>query len=154
MLVEVIAMMPAVDASLCPNCHKRPADTPLEYDELVALDYRTRSRSRVRREISWNQTTARGTIKLCRECAAAYARSLSLRQIGHRFTNIGMALIAGGFVLYFAAVWLVSDLSHSPAQLIPLAPAAIGLVSLVVGLGMELSGRTIKRSATRFLANR
>lgn len=147
-------MVPTVDGSLCPNCHKRPADTLLEYDELIALNISGRYIGRGRRQTSWSQTVARGKVTLCRECAAAYARSLSLRQIGHRFTNIGMALIAIGFVLYFAAVILNTDLHLSPAQLIPLAPAAIGLVSLMIGLGMELSGRTLRRSATRFLANR
>jgi uncharacterized protein YjeT (DUF2065 family) len=89
---------------------------------------------------------------LCRDCAAAYARAVSLRQTGHRFTNIGMALIAVGIVLYFAAVWAISSLSGSPLQLLPLVPAAIGLVSLLAGFGMELAGRAAKRGATRFLA--
>jgi hypothetical protein len=147
-------MYPSADASLCPNCHKRPADTLLEYDEVIAFDYQARSWTRRRRQISWSQTSVSGKVMLCRECAAAYARSVALRRIGHRFTNIGMALIGVGFVTYFAAVLLNTDLHLSPAQLIPLAPAVIGLVSLVVGLGIELSGRMIRHSATRFLANR
>ena len=145
-------MQSTYDSSMCPNCRQRPAEVPVEYDELLASDYQARAWSRRKRQISWSQTSASGKVTLCRDCAAAYARSISLRQTGRRFTNIGMALVAVGFVAYFAAVWAIAGLSGSPLQLLPLAPAAIGLLSLLAGLGMELAGRAVKRGATRFLA--
>jgi hypothetical protein len=145
-------MQSTYDSSMCPNCGQRPAEVVVEYDELLALEYRTRSWSRMRRQVSWSQTSASGNVTLCRDCAAAYERSVLLRQTGRRFTDIGMALIAVGVVAYFAAVWAISSLSGSPLQLLPLAPAAIGLVSLVAGLGMELAARPAKRGATRFVA--
>ena len=147
-------MQSTYDSSMCPNCRQRPAEVLVEYDELLALDYRTRSWSRRQRQISWSQTSASGKVTLCRDCAGTYARSVSLRQTGRRFTNVGMALIAVGVVLYFAAVWTISGLSGSPLQLLPLAPAVIGVVALLAGFGMELAGRAAKRSSTRFLAAR
>ncbi|HEV2459363.1 MAG TPA: hypothetical protein VGS80_13465 [Ktedonobacterales bacterium] len=145
-------MQSTYDSSMCPNCRQRPAEVLVEYDELLASDYRTRSWSRMRRQISWSQTAASGKVTLCRDCAAGYARSVSLRQTGRRFTNIGMARVAVGVVAYFAAVWAISSLSGSPLQLLPLAPAAIGLMSLLAGFGIELAVRAAKRGATRFLA--
>jgi uncharacterized protein YjeT (DUF2065 family) len=152
--VKETAMQSTYDSSMCPNCRQRPAEVLVDYDELLALDYRTRTWGARQRQVSWSQTSASGKVLLCRDCAAAYARSTSLRQTGRRFTNIGMALIAIGVVLYFAAVWAIAGLSGSPLQLVPLAPAAIGLVSLLAGFGLEFIGRAAKRSATRFLVAR
>jgi hypothetical protein len=59
----------------CPNCHTRPADTLVHYDELVKRSYQRTSRQSTRGRVtvrSYSSTSDRGDATLCSVCAARY----------------------------------------------------------------------------------
>lgn len=152
-------MQPAASASnsatttgsLCPNCTSHPADTPIDYDETLFADFRATKVSRRRSAYSSRSISAYGTATLCATCAAAYRRTVTLRANGRRLENVGLVIGLAAGVLYLFLSVLGGDARMGMAGLIIAGVVAIGVLILLTGVGMDIVGRVMRRSAARFV---
>lgn len=137
--------------SKCPNCQVRPADTDVEYDEVLSANFRSVASSRGRRARSFNTITTYGRTRLCSGCAADYRRVVQLRTSGQRIANYGFVGIAVGAILFVIGAATVPGWTTSAAFLF-LAPAmALALLVVVAGSILVFAALARRRSATRFI---
>ncbi len=152
-------MQPAASASnsatttgsLCPNCTSHLADTPITYDETLFAEFRAASMSRRRRGYSSRSITAYGKTTLCSRCAAAYHRNVALRANGRRLANIGLVVMLVAGVLSLFLSFLSGDARTGIAGLSSAGVVTIGVLTLLTGVGMNIVGRVMRRSAARFV---
>src|SRR5262249_18864614 len=86
----------------CPNCHARPADTLVHYDELVNRRYQRTSRQSARGRMtvrSYSSVSDRGDATLCSVCAARYTRMVKMRELGLTLANRGFLALLGCMLL-------------------------------------------------------
>jgi|SRR5579871_772382 hypothetical protein len=140
--------VPEVLPGLCPNCAERVADTTVDYYEVVDLSMSKKGGIR-----SWRKTWTSGKIRLCRQCADQYNRSVELRKSGRRLINWSFGLIIGGALLFLILFSDVPALNHGIGALIAALPVLLGFVMLVVSIVQQVIGNALRRSSTRFIAN-
>lgn len=136
--------------SLCPNCKTHPADTEVQYDELVASRFARTSYGYNYGHRSFGSVSQRGSATLCPACAATFERMTRLRTLGASIGNRGfLALFAS--VVFLAVAVGGFRLSQGMGLYIASAPLAISAVVVLVGSVLALASRVIRPSATRFL---
>ena len=147
--------------TLCPNCHERIPDTTVSYEEAMfskmqasedTTDVEMRARHygpRLERR-SQSSVVRSGTVTLCSTCAMRYQRCVRLRTVGIRVMNVGaIGMIV--FALIYAVI-LPARAQASGAGLAIGALVGLGALTVAVGAVMYISGRAMRRSATRFIS--
>lgn len=138
----------AVVGSLCANCKTRPADTSISYEETLFAETRVVRATRRRNQYSSRALTRYGTATLCAGCAAAYRRCVALRANGRRLANIGFIVM---FVAALIFLLLPNETRIGALGVIVAGVVAVGILVLLTGLGMNIAGRVMRRSAARFV---
>lgn len=133
---------------LCRLCETRPADTKVYYDEVLDSQTTRTALTRRRSRYSTRALTSYGDMMICSSCAGRYERSVGVRKQGRRLMNGGILLMIIG-VLLFAVT--LGSVQGSFMELVTAAPVVIGIVLLVVGLGLSVTGNRLKQPMTRYL---
>lgn len=152
-----------VAGMLCPNCQERIADTRVYYDEALFSEMRETGvgsvglradriavvRAEASTSLSQQRVESDGTVMLCAQCAAAYRRSVKLRVVGRRLMNVGVVVMVASAIVY--GLFLSGSAQQGLVGLVVAILIGIGAAILAVGAVMYLSGRMLRRSATRFV---
>jgi hypothetical protein len=133
--------------SKCPNCQVRPADSDVEYDEVLSANFRSEASSRGRRARSFSSLTTYGHTRLCARCAADYRRVVWLRTTSRRIANYGFVGFVVGAIIFGIGAAAVPGWSTSVVVLI----LALALVAVLAGSILVFAALARRRSATRFI---
>lgn len=145
-------MTAAAYGEKCPNCEERPADTATYYDEVTSFTFRSGGGFRGRYR-SYSKSSKYGNIWLCEPCAAAYKRSVKLRQRGTKLANIGFVALLVSSLLFLVLYNHAPSLHKGAMVLIPTAPVFLSLLAMLLGSVAALLGRFQRKRAVRFLSN-
>lgn len=137
--------------SKCPNCQMRPADSDVEYDEVLSASFRSDASSRGRRARSFSSTTAYGRARLCARCAAGYHRMVRQRATGRRIANYGLVGTVIGATIFGIGAAAVPGWSTSAVFLFLIPAMVLALVTLLTGSILILAAYVRRGSATRFI---
>ena len=136
----------------CPNCDELPADVATYYDEVIAFTFASGGGFRYR-DRSYSKRTRSGNIWLCQPCAAAYNRSVMLRQRGTKVANIGFVALLISAVLFLLLYNHAPSLHQGALILIPTAPVLLSLLAMLFGALGAVIGRLQRERAVRFLSS-
>ncbi len=148
----------------CPLCQKRPPNTKVEYDELVASEttvsdgsmfadpniivQRTYNINNIASRYTNNSQSTYGELMVCAECAARYERSVTLRALSRPLMLWGVAALVVGIV-----VFVVTLAPHgSPWELLAFIPLVVAVGLFASGLGASMIGRSLAQPVRRYLA--
>lgn len=137
--------------SKCPNCQVRPADTDVEYDEVLSANFRSVASSRWRRARSFSSITTYGHARLCSRCAAEYRRVVWLRATGRRVANYGVVGILVGAILFVIGAATVPGWTTSAVFLFLVPAMALALLVVLAGSVLVFAALARRRSVTRFI---
>jgi hypothetical protein len=138
-----------VKDGLCANCAENPSDTSVSFEETVFSEYKVRRISRMQSERSQRRLAKYGTVRLCAQCAAAYRRSVAVRERAHKVINWSFAALAVSLALYFVLTATNPALTQGMQALFPAVPFLLSLLALAVV--MRLVGMQMRRTAARFV---
>lgn len=146
---------------LCPLCEKRPPDTTLFYNEVVASNTVVRdagispnsvimhipSIDYAGSKYASTEYDADGGLKVCAECAARYNRSLTLRARSRPLLNWGIVALVVSIVVTILTV----RPNGSPWEALALAPllGAVGL--FLAGAAAAIIGNRLAQPVKRYL---
>ncbi|HLJ80105.1 MAG TPA: hypothetical protein VKT52_01385 [Ktedonobacterales bacterium] len=158
---------------MCPSCHERPADTDVEFSEVVSqtapsswgwlkglfwnqqridqqFAHATEAGEQLKTLVSHSTSgrTLSGHVLLCAQCAASYNRSFTLREKAQRAGYIGFAgLVLCVIILLVAAHGAATTAVEILAGVVALA----SLVVILTGVWMGMRGSFLHRTSSRFL---
>jgi hypothetical protein len=136
----------------CPNCQIRPADTDVEFHEVLHSRYQ----SRMWAMGWWQDRSIRGFYKsgrarLCARCAANYRRIVQMRTNGMRALNYGFAALLAGAVLFGIGAAAMPAWSAGISGLLLASPMALALLVMLTGGVIYIVGVVRWPAAARFV---
>lgn len=136
--------------ALCPNCQRRPEATQVDYDEVLRASYHVK-RSAGWKTTRWSSTTRYGRTRLCTQCAAGYQRMVQWRTLGWKMANRGLIVLMLSGV-FFSMVVATTALKNSWLAYLAGAVVVLAALAMLVGSGLIISARIMRRSTLRFLS--